>query len=198
MAAQQDLWGSRENGLLSFSPDKKNKKKTGKHTLGLVFLSSSLKRMSLAPCIECFTLHAYPLYDRIVRQLCFKVKCFSCMEVYREQSSSRFITSRRQSSFCRAPWQHGIALFPPAFVGGCQAARDKVHCLHKYPAILRLYESYGLTCQNQITNLRGTVTFWNQTQNSTLRILRCVCLNHRASLIQVYIKGIRIMHNWHV
>lgn len=147
----------------------KKKKNAGKHTLGLVFLSSSLKRMSLDPCIECFTLHAYPLYDRIVRQLCFKVKCFSCMEVYREQSSSRFITSRRQSSFCRAPWQHGIALFPPAFVGGCQAARDKVHCLHKYPAILRLYESYGLTCQNQITNLRGTVTFWNQTQNSTLK-----------------------------
>ncbi len=155
MAALPDLRSSCENCLQSFS----SHKLTGKHMLGLVFLSLSLKSMSLDPCIEYFTLHAYPLYDRIVRQLCFKVKCFSCMEVYREQSSSRFITSRRQSSFCRAPWQHGIALFPPAFVGGCQAARDKVHCLHKHPAILRLYESHGLTWQNQLTDPRDRVTF---------------------------------------
>lgn len=50
------------------------------------------------------------------QDLCFKVKGFSYIEGYGEQSSSRFISSRRQSSFCRAPWQHGIALFPLVFV----------------------------------------------------------------------------------
>lgn len=44
-----------------------------------------------------------PDHSPIVRELCFKVKCFSYMEVYWGQSSSRFINSRRQSSFCRAP-----------------------------------------------------------------------------------------------
>lgn len=71
-----------------------------------MFLSSPLRSTSTDPYIKLPILLLY-----------FKVKYFSYMEFYREQSSSRFISSRKQSS-CRAPWQHGIALFPPAFVEG--------------------------------------------------------------------------------
>lgn len=168
MGAWQDLWSS----LQKLPPSSSTEKLIENHTFGWYFVPLSLSDVhGSLYIIPLIYLYAYPLYSHIVRELCFKVKCLLYAKVYREQSSSQFITSRRQSSFCRAPWQHGIALFPPAFVGGCQATRDKVHCLHKHPANLTLYESEGLTCQKQLTNLRSIVTVWIQPKTLLWRFI---------------------------
>lgn len=122
-----------------------------------------------------------PLYGCVVRELCFKVKCFSYMEVYREQSSSRFITSRRQSSFCRAPWQHGIALFPPAFVGGVSCRKRQSALLSQAPGQFKVrwiiwFNMSKVTNQNK---KRGHIL--KSTPETPFENLWCICSNNSVS-----------------
>lgn len=53
------------------------------------------------------------------------------------------------------------------------AGGDKVQCLIKHPAILRLYESHGLTCQNRLADWSGVVD--NQPENCGLKFWEVVC-----------------------
>lgn len=97
------------------------------------------------------------------RELCFKSRASHKLSTESNPPlDSKPLGGRAPSLGTMTTWH---CSFPSSLAGGGgQAATDKMHCLHKHQASLRLHEWFSLTCQNQLANLRGKV--WNNLKSA--------------------------------